>query len=638
MSLGERPVLEHEVRNMSAAIVHRGPDEDGFHLEPYVGLGMRRLSIIDLKTGRQPISNEDGAIWVVFNGEIYNYRQLRADLEKRGHSFATTTDTETIVHLYEEYGEHAVDHLRGMFAFALWDRRNRRLLLVRDRLGIKPLYYAEVGGRLVFASELKAILQLPQVERKLNWTSVNHLFSSMFTPPSESIFEGIHKLEAGHILLATPAMRPRITPYWDVHFEPNRRRSEEETVEQLQVLLRESVKLHMVSDVPVGAFLSGGIDSSAVVAEMVPLSKERVRTFSIGFPEEDYNELRFARLMARRLGTEHHELVIEPDAVDILDSLAWHLDEPFGDPSAIPTYFVSRLAAQHGKVVLSGDGGDELFAGYDKYAVEQRERKRERIPAPIRRLLGDLGTMLPDGFKGRNFLRHIALSGAARCLDGSNLFRSDMKRRLFQPEPFRLLSANGASGPDPKVLARLDSADGDWLSVMQYLDLKRYLQLDILTKVDRMSMAHALEVRPPLLDHKLVEFAATIPPELQLRASIRKYTFKRALRGLLPDEIIDRPKRGFAIPLGRWFRGKLESFVHDLLLSPTALQRGIFQPEYIEHMLALHKKGKELDQQLWTLISFEMWARTYLDSASVDMPTRRVESGWIPERQAVQTT
>jgi asparagine synthase (glutamine-hydrolysing) len=271
-------------------------------------------------------------------------------------------------------------------------------------------------------------------------------------------------------------------------------------------------------------------------------------------------------------------------------------------------------AARHRKVVLSGDGGDELFAGYDKYAVEQRERRRERIPAPIRRLLGDVGTMLPDGCKGRNFLRHIALTGAARCADTSNLFRPEMKRRLFQPEPFRLLSANGSPGPDPRLLARLDCAGGDWLSVMQYLDLKRYLALDILVKVDRMSMAHSLEVRPPLLDHKLVEFAATIPPELQLRGSTRKYIFKRALRGLLPDEIIDRPKRGFAIPLGRWFRGKLEGFVRDLLLSPTALQRGIFRPDYIEHLLALHKKGKELHGQLWTLISFEMWARTYLDA------------------------
>ncbi len=613
MSLGERPVLADEVRDMSAAIVHRGPDEDGFHLERNVGLGMRRLSIIDLKTGRQPISNEDGTIWVVFNGEIYNYQQLRVDLEARGHSFATTTDTETIVHLYEEYGEQAVEHMRGMFVFALWDGRARKLLLARDRLGIKPLYYGEIGGRLVFASELKAILQLPEVERKLNWTSVNHLFSSGCTPLSESIIEKIHKLEAGHVLLASSDRRPRIEPYWDVHFEPNRRRSEEETVEQLQEILRESVRLHMVSDVPVGAFLSGGIDSGAVLAEMVPLTPNKVSTFSIGFPDEEYNELKFARLMAKKLGTEHHELVVEPDAVGILEDVAWHLDEPFGDPSALPTYLVAKLAAQHRKVVLSGDGGDELFAGYDKYAVEQRERKRERIPAPIRRLLGSLGTMLPDGFKGRNFLRHIALTGAARCADTSKLFQPEMKRSLFQPEPFLLLSATGSPGPDPRILARLDCAGDDWLSTMQYLDLKRYLALDILVKVDRMSMAHSLEVRPPLLDHKLVEFAATIPPEFQLRGSTRKYIFKRALRGLLPDEIIDRPKRGFALPLARWFRGKLEGFVRDLLLSPTALQRGIFRPEYIEHLLSLQKKGKELHGQLWTLISFEMWSRTYLD-------------------------
>ncbi|PYV15699.1 MAG: asparagine synthetase B, partial [Acidobacteria bacterium] len=375
-------------------------------------------------------------------------------------------------------------------------------------------------------------------------------------------------------------------------------------------LIEESVLLHMVSDVPVGAFLSGGIDSSAVVAQMVRLASDRVSTFSIGFTEGDYNELPFARMLANRLGTEHHELVLEPNVLEILEDLTWHLDEPLGDPSVIPTYMVSKLAAQHGKVVLSGDGGDELFAGYDKYAVEGRERNYDMVPAPVRKLLGGLGEILPEGAKGRNFLRHIALTGAARRMDASSLFRPEEKKRLFQEQ---LLHQFAAYDPRESTIKQLSRTNGNWLSSMQYQDLKRYLPMDILVKVDRMSMAHSLEVRPPLLDHKLVEFAATIPPELMLRGGTRKYIFKRAMRGILPDAIIDRPKRGFAIPLGRWFRGKLADFLRDLLLSDTSRRRGIFRPAYIEHLLGLHKKGRDLDFQLWTLISFEMWCRVYLD-------------------------
>jgi asparagine synthase (glutamine-hydrolysing) len=609
LSLDARPVHPEELHDMSMSIAHRGPDEDGFYLGMGVGIGMRRLSIIDLKSGRQPIANEDGSIRVVFNGEIYNYRQLREALEQKGHRFSTTTDTETIVHLYEEYADRCVEHMRGMFAFALWDERTRTLLLARDRLGIKPLYYGEFGGRLLFASELKAILQIPEVERNLNWAALNHFFGFLSTPATESIIEGVHKLQPGHVLIAS-GKQIRIQPYWDVHFEPDRSRTEEQTVERLRELLEESVKLHLVSDVPVGAFLSGGIDSSAVAATMTRLASDRISTFSIGFTEEDYNELRFARMMAKRLGTEHHELVLEPNAVDILQDLAWHLDEPFGDSSAIPTYMVSRLAAQYGKVVLSGDGGDELFAGYDKYAVEQKERNYDFLPLAVRRFLGGVAESLPEGMRGRNFLRHISLPGPERCLDATTLFRLEEMRRMFQEEPFQLLSANDPRELKIKALAQVK---GNWLSVMQYMDLKNYLPLDILAKVDRMSMAHSLEVRVPLLDHKLVEFAATIPPELKLRGNMRKYIFKRAVRGVLPEEIIDRPKRGFAIPLGKWFRGRLGDFVRDLLLSDTARQRGLFRTEYVEDLLDLHNKGKDLDLQLWSLISFEMWCRTFLD-------------------------
>lgn len=613
VSLDGRVVTLEELRSMCAALFHRGPDDEGFYIGKGAGLGMRRLSIIDLATGRQPVRNEDGSIWVVFNGEIYNFKELRRESEQRGHSFYTATDTETIVHLYEQYGARCVERMRGMFTFALWDERKKTLLLARDRLGIKPLYYAEAGGRLAFASELKAILQLPEIERRLNWRALSHLFSSLCTPASESIIEGVHKLEPGHILIASPGREVQIERYWDVHFNPDYRQSGDYFVERLRELLRESVRLRLVSDVPLGAFLSGGIDSSSVVATMARLTSSRVKTFSIGFKEGNYNELAYARTVARKFNTDHHELVLEPDVLEIIDDLAWYLDEPFGDSSAIPTYMVSKLAAEHVTVVLSGDGGDELFGGYDKYVVEQKERGY-RLPLPARKVLGALASLMPEGMRGRNFLHHFSLAGAERYIDASSLFKEEEKKKLFRADALAMISAY-----DPWHMAAeyLSKANGNWLSTLQYLDLKDYLPLDILTKVDRMSMAHSIEARVPLLDHKLVEFAATIPPELQLRHGATKYIFKQAMRGILPDEIIDRPKHGFGIPLGRWFRGQLGSFIRELLLSDRSRQRGILDPDYIEKLLTLHEKGRQLDLQLWTLISFELWCRTFLDNRSM---------------------
>ncbi|MBI2469447.1 MAG: asparagine synthase (glutamine-hydrolyzing) [Candidatus Rokubacteria bacterium] len=604
------PVTLPEVRAMCDAMVHRGPDDEGFYLGAGVGLGMRRLSIIDLATGRQPVRNEDGTVWVVFNGEIYNYRELRRALEAQGHAFYTATDTETIVHLYENYGPRCVEHLRGMFAFALWDEPRRRLLLARDRLGIKPLYYADVGGRLLFASELKAIRALPGFEPELNWAAVSHLFTFLTTPRAESIVRGVRKLEPGHVLVASFGEGARIERYWDVQFEPDHGRPEADFVERLRELLTDSVRLHLVSDVPVGAFLSGGIDSSSVVATMARLGLGPVKTFSIGFTEADYDELRHARVVARAFGTEHHELTLDPDALGIVDELAWYLDEPFGDSSAIPTYMVSKLAAEHVTVVLSGDGGDELLAGYDKYRVERRERPARFLPGPARSLLGLLGGLVPEGRPGHNFLRHFALTGAERYLDASTLFRHAQKQKLFRPEAFELCSRYD---PWRDAIDDLARADGHWLSALQYLDLRSYLPLDILTKVDRMSMAHSLEARVPLLDHKLVEFAATVPPELRLRGGTTKYLLKRAMRGILPDRIIERPKHGFAVPLARWFRGGLGPFVREVLLSERSRRRGILEPAYIERLLALHARGRDLDLQLWTLLSFELWCRTFLD-------------------------
>lgn len=610
VSLRDGTVSAEEIRSMCRVLSHRGPDDEGIYVGQGVGLGMRRLSIIDLKTGRQPIRNEDGSIWVVFNGEIYNFQELFAELRGRGHAFYTSTDTETIVHLYEEYGPLCVKKLRGMFAFALWDERRKRLLLARDRLGIKPLYYAEVAGRLVFASELKSILQLPEVETRLNWRAVNHLFTFLTTPHTESIIEGVRKLEPGHFLIASPRQSCVIHPYWSIEFRPRYDRSEEDFSDELRETLRESVRVHLVSDVPLGAFLSGGIDSSSVVANMAGLCSGPVRTFSIGFTEDDYNELDYARLVAKKFGTRHHELVLEPNVLEIIDDLAWFLDEPFGDPSAIPTYMVSRMASEHVKVVLSGDGGDELFAGYDKYLVESRERLFRFLPPPVRLLARALSRMMPEGMGGRNFLHHISLKGTERYLDAFTVFGKDQKKKLFRKEVYELLSHYD---PWAALQEYLPKTPGHWLSALQHLDLKSYLPLDILTKVDRMSMAHSLEARVPLLDHKVVEFAATIPPELQLRGRARKYILKRALRGILPDPVLSRRKQGFAVPLGRWFRGQLGNFVQDLLLSETSRRRGLFDPSYIERLLQLQRQGRELDLQLWTLISFELWCRTFLD-------------------------
>jgi asparagine synthase (glutamine-hydrolysing) len=605
------PVLENEIRSMCGAMVHRGPDEEGVYLGAGVGLGMRRLSIIDLDNGQQPICNEDGSVWIVFNGEIYNYRELRRDLEQTGHTFRTASDTETIVHLYEELGPRCVDRLRGMFAFAIWDIPARRLTLARDRLGIKPLYYSYRGGELVFASELKPILQLPGIDRSVSWEAASHLFSFLATPASQSIVAGVHKLEPGRIATATDGRDLRIERYWDVEFTPDNRATEDELVEQLRALLIESVELHQVSDVPIGAFLSGGIDSSAVVATMARLVPDRVKTFSIGFAEDGFDELKYARDVAAAFGTDHYDLILKPDAVQIVEDLTWYLDEPFGDTSAIPTFMVSKLAAGHVKVVLSGDGGDELFAGYEKYVVEGRERRYDKVPASLRRMAGAIGNALPEGARGRRFLQHLALDGPARYLDASTLFRTEQMRKLFQDQAFEQVSRHS---PLADSLASFDGDSTDWLGAIQYRDLQTYLPLDILTKVDRMTMAHSIEARPPLLDHKLVEFAATIPADVRMRGGTTKYLLKRAMRGILPDRIIDRPKHGFAVPLAHWFRGSLAGFARDLLLSGSARQRGFFNARYIESLLQQNDRGRDLDLQLWTILSFELWCQRFLDT------------------------
>ena len=606
----DAPVFEHEIHAMCDLMVHRGPDDHGVYVAPGVGIGMRRLSIIGLDTGHQPMSNEDGTVWVVFNGEIYNYASLRHHLQQRGHVFKTTSDTECLVHLYEDHGKDLVDHLRGMFAFAIWDQSRHQLLLGRDRLGIKPLYYAESKHGLVFASELKPVLHCHGVGRSLDWEAVGHLLTFLTTPSATSIVAGVRKLEPARVAVARAGEPLRIDRYWDVTFEPDEDATEAQHITRLRELLEESVALHRVSDVPVGAFLSGGIDSSAVVATLARQHPEPVKTFSIGFEEAGFDELTHAREVAARFGTDHHDLVVRPDVVAIVEDLTWYLDEPFGDTSAIPTYMVSKLAAAHVKVVLTGDGGDEVFAGYDRYLVEARERSFDALPRPLRRAAGAVGAWLPDGARGKRFLQHLALDGARRYVDASAMFRTDDLRQLLHHDAYRMVTTHDAA--DAATRSMTGYGD-DWLSAVQRWDLGAYLPQDILTKVDRMTMAHSIEARPPLIDHRIVEFAARIPARFRLRDGSTKHLFKQAMRGVLPGHIIDRPKHGFAVPLAHWLRTDLATFARDILLSTTAQQRGLFNLRQVERLLQLNARGRNLDLQLWTILSLELWCRRFLD-------------------------
>ena len=606
----DTPVFEHEIRSMCDLMVHRGPDDHGVYVAPGVGIGMRRLSIIGLDTGHQPMSNEDGTVWVVFNGEIYNYASLRHDLQQRGHVFKTTSDTECLVHLYEDHGKNLVEHLRGMFAFAIWDQSRRQLLLGRDRLGIKPLYYAESTHGLVFASELKPVLNCHGIDRSLDWAAVGHLLTFLATPGDASIVAGVRKLEPARVAVARAGEPLRIERYWDVTFEADEQSSEAEHIARLRGLLEESVALHRVSDVPVGAFLSGGIDSSAVVATLSRQHAEPVKTFSIGFEEAGFDELTHARDVAARFGTDHYDLVVRPDVVAIVEDLTWYLDEPFGDTSAIPTYMVSKLAAAHVKVVLTGDGGDEVFAGYDRYLVEARERRFDALPRPLRRAAGAVGGWLPDGARGKRFLQHLALDGAQRYVDASAMFRSSDLRRLLDPDAYRMVARHDAAASATRSMTTYGD---DWLSAIQRWDLDAYLPQDILTKVDRMTMAHSIEARPPLIDHRIVEFAARVPARFRLRDGSTKHLFKQAMRGVLPDHIIDRPKHGFAVPLAHWLRTDLAAFARDILLSPTARQRGLFNMRQVDRLLRLNDRGRDLDLQLWTILSLELWCRRFID-------------------------
>jgi asparagine synthase (glutamine-hydrolysing) len=618
--LGAPATVRRLLAHMDHAIRHRGPDDSGTYLDARCALGMRRLAIIDLDGGRQPIANEDRQVWVVFNGEIYNYRALRAELQARGHRFATATDTEVIVHLYEDRGDAFVEALDGMFAIALWDRRREQLVLARDRFGQKPLYFAETARGLVFASELKALLEHPSVSRDLSMPAISHYLSFGTTPDGESICKGARKLPPAHVAVYRRGQLS-MRRYWDLRVRP-RVVDDANAVAELRHRLREAVRAHLVADVDVGAFLSGGVDSATVVSLMAELGA-RPKTFSIGFEDPAFDELAWARLVARRLGTDHHELVVRPDAWTLTENLVWHLDEPFADVSAIPTYLVAQLAARHVKVVLSGDGGDEIFAGYDRYPYALAEARRfDWLPGAARATLHGLAALLPDRAPGKNYLRHVALDPRRRFIDGESLFPADLKARLLGPALIEALRHE----PDP-VDARAEQlarAPGDLLGRLQYFDAMTYLPLDILTKVDRMTMAHSLEARPPLLDHHLAEAVFALPSSLKLRDGEQKWVLKRAVADRVPPEILTRPKKGFGVPIRRWFRGPLREPLIALFNDERTRARGLWEPRMAGALLDEHMSGRR-DQsvRLWSLLVLERWCRQFLDgTARTSQPER----------------
>ena len=602
-----RAVLE----DMCAAIRHRGPDDEGLLVDSGIALGMRRLSIVDLATGQQPIHNESRDVWVVFNGEIYNYRELRGQLQARGHRFYTGSDTETIVHAYEEWGDEAFNHLRGMFGIALWDSRDKSLVLARDRVGIKPLYFAEAGSRLYFASEIKSLLAADDIETSVDPGALDHYLSFLYTPGHASIFAGIKKLQPGHLLRWRKGVIAT-RKYWELPTAEDTSMSEADAAEQLRGVLQDAVKSHLMSEVPLGAFLSGGVDSSVVVGLMAQVSS-RVQTFSIGFDDPAYDELEHARTVATRFGTDHHEFVVKPDALAILDDLVSHFDEPFGDSSAIPMWYVSELARRHVTVVLSGDGGDELFGGYDHYFPHRRVAAFDRWSPPgARAIAAAVWPWLPHGVRGKNFLRRVARDEQGRYLDDMGYFQPDEKQSLVTGDLRRRIGNAEATAAARARFERF--AHLPWHSQMMHFDFETYLPEDILTKVDRMSMAHSIESRVPLLDNDVVDFAARIPAALKIRDGRRKHILKEAAAGLLPAHILDRRKQGFAVPLGGWFRGGIRELFSDVLLSARARQRGYFDVPFIERLVDEHVSGRrEHTLRLWALVIFELWHRQYLD-------------------------
>jgi asparagine synthase (glutamine-hydrolysing) len=616
---GDRAVEPRMLEEMCAALEHRGPDARGVTALGRAGLGVQRLRIIDLATGDQPIFNEDGTIAVVLNGEIYNYRELRERLERAGHRFSTRTDTEVIVHLYEDHGVDCVRRLHGMFGLAIWDAGRGRLILARDRVGKKPLFYAHRGADISFASELNALMRDPEVDSELDHEALDAYFAYGYVPAPLSAFRAVRKLPPATTLIHDGASI-ECERYWRLEYEPKREVKDlGELHEQVREAITRAVKRRMISDVPLGAFLSGGIDSSAVVAAMADASPQPVKTFSIGFSSDRFNELPHARRVAERFGTDHHEFLVDPDAVAILPGLARQYGEPFADSSALPSFHLAQLARRNVTVALNGDGGDESFAGYQRYVANLVLHRLGRLPGPLRRAAARAGGALPRSAriddrrnKARRLLVGLGLDRPARYnaymshLDGLNRdeLYSDDYRRIAE-------ESRGESAVD---VAWHDSRATSVVDAMLATDVGTYLPGDLLVKVDIATMAHSLEARSPFLDHELMELAASIPAELKVRGTEKKIVLRDALREWLPDDILDRPKQGFELPIAEWFRGDLREFGREILLDDPARSRGYFRPQHVERMFERHVEGSEDNARgLWTLLMFELWHREVPD-------------------------
>ena len=622
------PVERETIARMCAAQEHRGPDARGLHVAGPVGLGIQRLRIIDLDGGDQPIYNEDGSVAVVLNGEIYNYAELREQLLRAGHTLRTEGDTEVIAHLYEEHGLFGcLSRLKGMFCFALWDDCNRRLLLARDRIGKKPLFYSFRGGALSFASEMQALLQDPAVPRDIDLAAIDAYLAYGYVPAPMSAYQAVRKLPPAHMLVYQEGAIT-LERYWRLDYSAKRRVDDVgELEEEIRASLRAAVGRRLVGDVPVGAFLSGGIDSSAVVAAMAEQSREPVKTFSIGFADEVVDELPRARMIAERFATDHHEMIVEPNAIDLLPKVVRHYGEPFGDHSALPCFYLAQLAREHVTVALNGDGGDESFAGYQRYTSNLLAARLERLPAPLRQALASAGAKVGAGSdprawrsRAQRFATRVAGEREDRYLRQVSVFDADARAALYDPGFNRAL--DGADAEEVLLAPWREASGADLIDQLLEVDATVYLPGDLLTKIDVASMAYSLEARSPLLDHELMELAASIPPRYKAKGVQRKISLRNALRGWLPDSILDGRKQGFELPVARWLRGDLAPFMREVLLDPSSTERGWTQPQEVSNLIDEHVAGTaDHGRKLWSLLALEMWAQSLASPT-----TRRIDA------------
>jgi asparagine synthase (glutamine-hydrolysing) len=621
------PVAGAMVRGMCDLIAHRGPDGDGVWAEGPVGLGHRRLAIIDLSEGgRQPMTHIDGGLTITFNGEIYNYLELRRDLEARGHRFRSQSDTEVMLASYRQWGTECVTRFRGMFAFALWDAAERTLMIARDRVGKKPLHYWIDRHGIAFASEPKAFLADPAFQPEPDVEALSAYLNYQYVPSPLSAFKGVRKLPPAHRLIVRDG-RVTIDRYWKLSYATKRKISEADAVAELIERLREATRLRLISDVPLGAFLSGGIDSSAIVALMAGLMDTPVKTFSIGFDEKEYDELPYARMVAQRYGTDHHEFVVRPDAVEIFPKLVWHYNEPFADASAIPTYYLSEMARRYVTVALNGDAGDENFAGYRRYIPTSHAQRFDRLPLPLRRAVGGVARNSPAPgrsdsvlYRGRQWLRRLSDTPEGRYARRVMIFEPEIKGDLCEPS---FLDAAGDDGTPRLLLDAFAQSDAvEFVDALLDVDVNHYLSDCLLVKVDIAAMAHGLEGRSPMLDHEFMEFAASLPADFKLRGNTTKYILKQAVRQLVPADIIDRPKKGFGVPLDSWFRKDLREMSGDLLLDGRLQQRGYFKPGAVRRMLEEHWSGAaDWQNHLWTVLMLESWHRMFIDERPAAAPS-----------------